>query len=136
MLSHSTMSDSLRPCGLQPARHLCPWDFPSKNIGVGCHFLLQGIFPTQRSNPCLLCLLHWQADFFNHFTTFEILAKEKKKKNRGYYNYDERNNISQGKENIEKLEENKGKDKNQFSAKGSFNPNLEEKVCSKICKVV
>ena len=27
---------------------------------VGCHFLLQGIFPTQGSNPCLL---HWQADF-------------------------------------------------------------------------
>ena len=27
---------------------------------LGCHFLLQGIFPTQGSNPCLLCLLHWQ----------------------------------------------------------------------------
>ena len=36
-------------------------DFPGKDIGVGCHFLLQGIFPTQGSNPCLLCLLHWQA---------------------------------------------------------------------------
>ena len=31
---------------------------PSKNTGVDCHFLLQGILPTQRSNPCLLCLLH------------------------------------------------------------------------------
>ena len=31
-----------------------PWDFPSKNTGVGCHFLLQGIFPTQGSNPGLL----------------------------------------------------------------------------------
>ena len=29
---------------------LCPWDFPGKNTGVGCHFLLQGIFPTQGSN--------------------------------------------------------------------------------------
>ena len=29
---------------------------------MGCHFLLQGIFPTQGSNPHLLCLLHWQAD--------------------------------------------------------------------------
>ena len=29
---------------------------------VGCHFLLQGIFLTQGSNPCLLCLLHWQVD--------------------------------------------------------------------------
>ena len=32
----------------------CPWDSPGKNIGVGCHFLLQGIFPTQGSNPGLL----------------------------------------------------------------------------------
>ena len=37
-----------------------PWDSPSKNNGVGCHSLLQGIFPTQGSNPHLLCLLHWQ----------------------------------------------------------------------------
>ena len=29
---------------------LCPWDFPAKNTGVGCHFLLQGIFPIQGSN--------------------------------------------------------------------------------------
>ena len=35
-------------------------DSPGKNTGVGCHFLLQGIFPTQLSNPCLLSLLHWQ----------------------------------------------------------------------------
>ena len=35
------MSDSLRPHGLQPTRFLCPWDFPGKNTGVGCHFLLQ-----------------------------------------------------------------------------------------------
>ena len=39
---------------------LGPWDFPGKNTGVGCLFLLQGIFPTQGSNPHLLCLLHWQ----------------------------------------------------------------------------
>ena len=32
---------------LQPARLLCPWDSPGTNTGVGCHFLLQGIFPTQ-----------------------------------------------------------------------------------------
>ena len=32
-------------------RLLCPWDFPGKNTGVSCHFFLQGIFPTQRSNP-------------------------------------------------------------------------------------
>ena len=40
-------SDSLQPHGLYPSRLLCPWDFPSKNTGVGCHFLLQGIFLTQ-----------------------------------------------------------------------------------------
>ena len=34
---------------------------PGKNTGMSCHALLQGIFLTQRSNPCLLCLLHWQA---------------------------------------------------------------------------
>ena len=33
---------------------LCPWDSPGKNTGVGCHFLLQGIFPTQGLNPGLL----------------------------------------------------------------------------------
>ena len=32
----------------------CPWNFPGKNNGVGCHSLLQGIFPTQGSNPGLL----------------------------------------------------------------------------------
>ena len=35
-------------------------DPPGKNTGVGFHALLQGIFPTQGSNPCLLRLLHWQ----------------------------------------------------------------------------
>ena len=55
------MSDSLRLYELYPSRLLWPWDPPGKNTGVGCHFLLQGIFPTQGSNPCLLSLLHWQA---------------------------------------------------------------------------
>ena len=32
-------------------------NFPGKNTGVGCHFLLQRIFPTQRSNPHLWRLL-------------------------------------------------------------------------------
>ena len=36
-------------------------DFPGKNTGVGCHALLWGIFPTQGSNFCVLCLLYWQA---------------------------------------------------------------------------
>ena len=36
--------------------------FQARNTGVGCHFLLQGIFPTQESNLCLLHSLHWQVD--------------------------------------------------------------------------
>ena len=39
---------------------LTPWASPGKNTGVGCHVLLQGIFPTQGSNLRLLRLLHWQ----------------------------------------------------------------------------
>ena len=42
-----------------PASLLCPWDFPGKNSGMSCHFLLQGIFPNQGSNLSPLCLLHW-----------------------------------------------------------------------------
>ena len=41
------------PHGLQPTS---PLDFPGKNAGVGCHFLVQGIFSTQGWNPCLLHL--------------------------------------------------------------------------------
>ena len=52
MLSCSVVSDSFRSHGLQPAR-LCPWSFPGKNNRVSCHALLQGIFPTQGSNPGL-----------------------------------------------------------------------------------
>ena len=37
--------------GLWPIRLLCPWGSPGKNSGVGCYFLLQGIFLTQGSNP-------------------------------------------------------------------------------------
>ena len=63
--SHSVVSDSLWPHGQQPTRLRCPWDFPGKNTGVGWHFLLQGILPTQGSNLSLLhcrqtlsCLSH------------------------------------------------------------------------------
>ena len=53
----TTLCDSM---DLWPARLLCPGDSPGKNIGVGCHVLLQGIFLTQGSNPGVFCLLHWQ----------------------------------------------------------------------------
>ena len=64
--------NSLQPLWtVQPARLLCPWSFPGRNTGVGCHFLLQGIFLTQGSNPCLL---HCKVDFF-FFLTTEPLGK-------------------------------------------------------------
>ena len=46
--SCSVMSNSLRPHGLYS-----PWNSPVQNTGVGSFSLLQGIFPTQRSNPGL-----------------------------------------------------------------------------------
>ena len=54
VLSHSVMFDSLGPRELQPTWLLCPGDSPGKNTRVGCHALLQGIFPIQGSNPALL----------------------------------------------------------------------------------
>ena len=46
--SHSVVSDSLRFHGLYSQ-----WNSPGQNTGMGSHFLLQGIFPTQGSNPGL-----------------------------------------------------------------------------------
>ena len=39
------------PQGLWPARLLCPWDFPSKNVGISCHGLLQGDPPDPGIRP-------------------------------------------------------------------------------------
>ena len=50
------------PKDYSPTRLLCPRNFPDKNTGVGCHFLLQGFFLTQGWNPHLLNPLHWQVD--------------------------------------------------------------------------
>ena len=47
--SHSIVSNSLRPYGLYS-----PWNSPDQNTRVGSCFLVQGIFPTERSNPGLL----------------------------------------------------------------------------------
>ena len=52
----------LWPQGLSSTRLLCPWDFPGKNTGVGCHFLLQGIFLSQGLNLGVLhfrWMLYW-----------------------------------------------------------------------------
>ena len=47
--SRSVVSDSLQPHGLYS-----PWNSPGQNTGVGSLSLLQGVFPTQGSNPGLL----------------------------------------------------------------------------------
>ena len=77
---HAQSCPTLRPNGLDPTRPLRPWDFPGKNTGVGCCFLLQGIFPGQGSNPCLL---HCRRILYHSVTwevtgpPFTIIEKEK-----------------------------------------------------------
>ena len=70
----SVMYDSLQQHKLEPTSLLCPYNFPGKNTGVGCHFLLQGIFPIQGLNPRLLHLGHWQADWVTWNLRGELAA--------------------------------------------------------------
>ena len=70
VLRRPVVSDSLWP----------PWTVASQTplfmglswqeYRVGCHFLLQGIFPTQGSNPCFPCLLNW-GQILYHWSTWE-----------------------------------------------------------------
>ena len=57
----SVISDSLQHHGLQTTSILYPQDFPGKHTRMGCHFLLQRIFPTQVSNhiSCTSCTGRW-----------------------------------------------------------------------------
>ena len=64
-ISRASMSNSLQPMDCSPPGSTAHGDSPGKNIGVGGHVLLQGVFPTQGSNPDLLhfrqilyCLSH------------------------------------------------------------------------------
>ena len=47
----------------QPSRLLCPWVSPGKNTGVGCHALLQGIFPTRHQTRVsgVSCIGRWSS---------------------------------------------------------------------------
>ena len=58
------------PMDYSSTRLLCPWDSPGKNTEVSCHTLLQGVFPTQGSNPHLLQLLHSRKILY-HWATRE-----------------------------------------------------------------
>ena len=60
--SHSVMSDSLQTHIAHQV--LCPWNSPGKNTGVGCHFLLQGLFLTQGLKLSLLYFWHWTDGVF------------------------------------------------------------------------
>ena len=66
----------LWPHWLYPTRLLCPCDFPGKTTGVGCHALLQGIFPTQCPNPHLLhCRqIFYCSQILYHWATREALV--------------------------------------------------------------
>ena len=55
LLLLSVMSDSVRPHRQQPTRLHHPWDSPSKNTGVGCHFLLQCMKVKRESEVVQLC---------------------------------------------------------------------------------
>ena len=57
------------------------WDSPGKNIGVSCHALLWGIFPTQGSNPSLLHLLHWRWILFHWATGEAHIEREEEREN-------------------------------------------------------
>ena len=56
LLSRISRSDSVRPHRRQPTRLCCPWDFPGKNTGAGCHYLLQSMKVKSESEVAQLCL--------------------------------------------------------------------------------
>ena len=66
--SHVWLSVTLWPVDLQAP---LSWDSWGKNTGVGCHGLLQGIFPTQGSNPSLLYYRQIFFFFFYHWAPVE-----------------------------------------------------------------
>ena len=75
------MSDSVLSHRRQPTRLRRPWDSPGKSTGVGCHFLLQGIFPTQESNPglphCRQTLYHLSHQGLRHDQSRQHIKKQR-----------------------------------------------------------
>ena len=72
-VSCSAVSDSLRHHG--PCQAPLSMDSPGKNTRVGCHALLQGIFPTQGSNPQLSMAPALAGGFFTTNATWEALLQ-------------------------------------------------------------
>ena len=87
--SRSVWPDSLRPHRPQPTRLHCPWDFSSKDTGVHCHFLLQGIFATKGLNPGVLScrqILYqlsykgsWRSTILQYFYFKPTMSERKRK---------------------------------------------------------
>ena len=77
----------LHPLGC-PTRLLCPWNFPGKNTGVGCHFLLQGIFPPQGWNPSVLPgLLYCRQILYYHWGSPDRVFKPSARHPPSSYHY-------------------------------------------------
>ena len=85
--SHSVMSSSSWPHGLQPTRLLCPWDFPGKSTGVGCHCLLHPCpyFSSKKERKWSDCSdsrtqVGWTSlvNFWGHFAATRWLVLSKK----------------------------------------------------------
>ena len=88
-LTHSVTQSYPTLCDHMDTRLLHPWDFLGKGTGVGCHFLLQGIFPTQGSNSglphcrqTLYCLSHQGGPYWIPINTKKMWYMYMKKSER------------------------------------------------------
>ena len=74
----------LQPRVRYPTRLLFSWGFLGKNTGVGCHFLLQGFFPTQGSNPGLLQYFDHMMQGADSLVKTLMLGKIEERRRRGW----------------------------------------------------
>ena len=91
MSAHALSCVQLLATPWTEAHQAPPCDFPAKNTGAGCHFLLQGIFSIQRLNPHFLNLLHWQPDSLLRATWEAIHVNITKRNNQIYQRSSSRN---------------------------------------------
>ena len=71
LFSRSIVSDSVGSHGLEPTRLLHPWDFSGKSTGVGCHFLLLGLFLTRWIKLMSPVSPALAGGFFYHWATWK-----------------------------------------------------------------
>ena len=79
----SVASNCVRPYGPYPARLLCLWDSSYKNIGVGCHALLQGNFPDPEIEPVSLTSPTLAGGSFTTSATWKLRDSQRKGMNSG-----------------------------------------------------